>query len=120
MSKREAEISSVKSSSKKFKTELSIDEVKNEVVKTLAEKLIEYTENKNEKNSEEDCSGGIVDSVKDIIDFVLKDFEELIEADKDKKSFIKNLIKIFTILLSTKCNSLQKIKLSKIKLSKLN
>ena len=41
---------------------------------------------------------------------MLKDFAEVTEADKNKKSFMKNLIKIFTILLSTKYNSLQEIK----------
>ena len=41
---------------------------------------------------------------------MLKDFAEVTEADKDKKSFMKNLIKIFTILLSTECNNLQKVK----------
>ena len=41
---------------------------------------------------------------------MLKDFAKVTEADKDKKSFLKNLIKICTILLSTECNSLQKIK----------
>lgn len=45
MSKREAQISSVDSSSNETKAELSFDEVKTEIAKTLAEKLIEYTEN---------------------------------------------------------------------------
>ena len=45
MSKREAQIWSLDSSSNKTKTELSIDKVKTEIVKTLAENLIEYTEN---------------------------------------------------------------------------
>ena len=45
MSKREAQISSVDSSSNETKAELSLDEVKTEIAKTLAEKLIEYTEN---------------------------------------------------------------------------
>ena len=72
--------------------------------------MIEYAENNSQNDSKKDCTGGIVDSIKDIIDFVLKDFEQLTETDKDKKSFIKDLIKIFAILLSTKCNSLQKIK----------
>lgn len=45
MSKREAQISSVDSSSNETKAELSFDEVKTEIARTLAEKLIEYTEN---------------------------------------------------------------------------
>ena len=44
MLKREAETLSADSSSKKPKTELSIDEVRTKIVKTLAEKLIEYAE----------------------------------------------------------------------------
>ena len=116
MSKREAEILSVESWSKKIKTDLSIDEVKTEIVKTLAEKLIEYTENNSGKNREKNCTDRIVGSLKDIIDSELNDFVELTESDKDKKSFIKNLIKRFTLLLSTKCKSLQKIKKT-IKLS---
>ena len=51
MAERGTEISSVESSNKKAKEELSIDEVKTEIVKTLAEKLIEYTENNSEENS---------------------------------------------------------------------
>ena len=116
MSKREAEILSVESWSKKIKTDLSIDEVKTEIVKTLAEKLIEYTENNSGKNREKNCTDRIVGSLKDIIDSELNDFVELTESDKDEKSFIKNLIKRFTLLLSTKCKSLQKIKKT-IKLS---
>ena len=77
---------------------------------TLAEKVIEYTENNSEENSEKDCADGIIDSVKDKIDSVPKDFEELTEVDKDKNLFIKYLIKILAILLSLKHNSLQKIK----------
>lgn len=49
MSKREAEISSVESSSKKLKTQLSIDEVKIETVKLLTEQLTKYFENNDEK-----------------------------------------------------------------------
>ena len=49
MSKREAEISSVESSSKKRKTQLSIDEVKIETVKLLTEQLTKYFENNDEK-----------------------------------------------------------------------
>ena len=45
MSKSKAQISSVDSSSNETKAELSFDEVKTEIAKTLAEKLIEYTEN---------------------------------------------------------------------------
>ena len=52
MSKREAQIWSLDSSSNKTKTELSIDKVKTEIVKTLAEKLIEYSKN----NSKETVS----------------------------------------------------------------
>ena len=40
-----AQISSVDSSSNETKAELSFDEVKTEIAKALAEKLIEYTEN---------------------------------------------------------------------------
>ena len=37
------------------------------------------------KKDEKDCTDGIVDSVKDIIDSVLEDFEELTKDYKDKK-----------------------------------
>ena len=49
MSKREAQISSVDSSSNETKAELSFDEVKTEIAKALAEKLIEYTENNSQE-----------------------------------------------------------------------
>ena len=57
MAERGADISSVESSNKKAKEELSTDEVKTEIVKTLAEKLIEYTENNSEENSKKISQG---------------------------------------------------------------
>ena len=64
------------------------------------------TKQKQKLNSED----GVVTLFEDIFQPVLDKFQELIGENKDKKKFVGGLIKIFTILLSTKTPTLTKIK----------
>ena len=64
------------------------------------------TKQKQKLNSED----GVVTLFEDIFQPVLDKFQELIGENKDKKKFVSGLIKIFTILLSTKTPTLTKIK----------
>lgn len=40
---------------------------------------------------------------------ILEEFEETLAENGDKKSFIEGLVKIFTILLTTKCSCIKKL-----------
>ena len=66
------------------------------------------------KKDDETQGGDSTDSVitlfEDIFQPILDKFKEWIGESKDKKNFIGGLIKIFTILLSTKTPTLIKIK----------
>ena len=64
------------------------------------------TKQKQKLNSQD----GVVTLFEDIFQPVLDKFQELIGENKDKKKFVGGLIKIFTILLSTKTPTLTKIK----------
>ena len=59
-------------------------------------------------NPEGDETDGPLDFIKNIVNNVKSEFEELID-DGDKKKFLKMLSKIFTILLSVKADSSEKI-----------
>ena len=57
---------------------------------------------------EDDQTDGPLEFIQNIVDNVRSEFEELLQ-DGDKKQFLKILIKIFTILLSVKADSSEKI-----------
>ena len=58
----------------------------------------------------QDSTDGIIDSIKDIFQPIFDKFKVQIGENKDKKSFIGGLIRIFTILLSVKASAPTKIK----------
>ena len=91
--------SDVETSTKpKIKKSLSLDKVKTEMVKEIAESILQ------EELEESDETDRIFkDKVEDII-------ETFAAENEDKKSFISSLIKIFVILLTKRCNTLIKIK----------
>ena len=55
-----------------------------------------------------DQTDGAIDFIQGIVDKVKKEFEGLVQ-DEDRKTFLKILSKIFTILLSVKADNTEKI-----------
>ena len=69
----------------------SIDQTKTEIKSKIANEISELVE--------------AVDFQSD-----LEEFDETLAENKDKKSFVGGLVKIFTTLLATKCSSIKKLK----------
>ena len=61
---------------------------------------------------DKDSTDGLGDTIKDIFQPILDKFKGLIGENEDKKSFIGGLIKIFTILMSSRSTTLPKFKKS--------
>ena len=53
---------------------------------------------------------GVFDFLRKLSDSVQEEFEELLAGDSDKKKFVKELSRIFTLLLNTKVDTAEKIK----------
>ena len=58
----------------------------------------------------QDTTDGIIDSIKEIFQPIFGEFKSQIGENKDKKSFIGGLIRLFMILLSVKTRAPTKIK----------
>ena len=93
--------------SKKLKKERSVDKAKTEIVNTIIEQIKDILEDSIENKDSTDV---IIDIIAETFQPILDEFKDLIEENEDKKSFIGGLIKIFTILLSSRTTSLTKIK----------
>ena len=63
-----------------------------------------------EENGKSDAADSHFDVLSDLAESLQKDFEELIEADSDKKIFMKVLSKIFELLLNANVNTIAKSK----------
>ena len=63
-----------------------------------------------EENGKSDATDSAFDVLSDLAESLQKDFEELIEADSDKKIFMKVLSKIFELLLNANVNTIAKSK----------
>ena len=107
MSQRVIEKNIGETRNKKLKKELSIDEAKTEIVNKIVTEINELLDDPTQGG---DFTEGAITLFEDIFQPILDKFKELIGENKDKKSFIGGLIKIFTILLSTKTPALTKIK----------
>ena len=62
------------------------------------------------ENGDNDSADGIFNTLSEIAESVQEDFEELIAFSNDKKHFIKALTKVFTLLLNTNVDTVDKIK----------
>ena len=107
MSKRQDEEQISKNNTKRLKNERSVDEAKTEIVTQVTEQVKEILEDPIEEG---DATDRLMDTIKEIFQPILDEFKDLIGENEDKKSFIGGLIRIFTILLSSKTSSLAKIK----------
>ena len=107
MSKRQDEEQISNNNTKRLKNERSVDEAKTEIVTQVTEQVKEILEDPIEEG---DATDRLMDTIKEIFQPILDEFKDLIGENEDKKSFIGGLIRIFTILLSSKTSSLAKIK----------
>ena len=57
-----------------------------------------------------DSTDGVFDVLGEIADSLQEDFEELLGISSNEKHFIRALTKIFTLLLNTKVDTVDKIK----------
>ena len=92
MSKREHEGEISDTKNRRLKKELSVDEAI----------LVDPVE-------EKDSTDSLGDTIKETFQPILDKFKELIRENKDKKSFIGALIKIFTILLITNIKNVLRV-----------
>ena len=86
---------------------MSIDKAKTEIVNQIIEQIKEVLEDSVE---EKDSTDGLGDTIKEPFQPILEKSKKLIGENEGKKSFIGALIKIFTILLSSRTTTLTKIK----------
>ena len=107
MSKRASEKNIGETKNKKLKKELTVDEAKAEIVNKIIDEIKDLLD---DQTQDGDSTNGVITLFEDIFQPILDEFKELIGETKDKKNFIGGLIKIFTILLSTKTPTLTKIK----------
>ena len=63
-----------------------------------------------EENDDTDATDGILDVITGLSKTVTGEFKDLLEADDDKKCFLKLLSKIFALLLNTKVGTADEIK----------
>ena len=92
MSKREHEGEISDTKNRRLKKELSVDEAI----------LVDPVE-------EKDSTDSLGDTIKETFQPILDKFKELIRENKDKKSFIGALIKIFTIFLITNIKNVLRV-----------
>ena len=107
MSKRASEKNIGETKNKKLKEELIIDEAKTEIVNKIIDEIKDLLDDQTQGG---DSTDGVLTLFEDIFQLILDEFKELIGESKDKNNFIGGLIKIFTILLSTKTPTLPKTK----------
>ena len=106
MSKTTSEKNVGETKNKMLKKELTIDEAKTEIFDEINNEIKDILDDQTQGG---DSTDDAIMLFEDIFQPILDEFKELIGESKDKKNFIGGLIKIFTILLSTKISTLTKI-----------
>ena len=84
-------------------------EILEKLVKELS-KNFKDCENSEQESQGLDSTDGVVDTFKSILDSIEEEFEQLSGLALDKKVFLRNLSKLILILVSGKCNTVEKIK----------
>ena len=106
MSKTASEKNVGETKNEMLKKELTIDEAKTEIFDKINNEIKDSLDDQTQGG---DSTDDAITLFEDIFQPILDEFKELIGESKDKKNFIGGLIKIFTILLSTKISTLTKI-----------
>ena len=106
MSKAASEKNVGETKNEMLKKELTIDEAKTEIFDKINNEIKDSLDDQTQGG---DSTDDAITLFEDIFQPILDEFKELIGESKDKKNFIGGLIKIFTILLSTKISTLTKI-----------
>ena len=106
MSKTASEKNVGETKNEMLKKELTIDEAKTEIFDKINNEIKDSLDDQTQGG---DSTDDTITLFEDIFQPILDEFKELIGESKDKKNFIGGLIKIFTILLSTKISTLTKI-----------
>ena len=107
MSKRTSEKKIGEAKNTKLKRELTFDKAKTEIFNKIVTEINDLLDDQTEGG---DSTDDIITLFEETSQQILDKFKELIGESKDKKNFVSGLIKIFTILLSTKIPTLTKIK----------
>ena len=68
------------------------------------------------ESDDADSTDGVFDFLTTLADQVQEEFEELLDGESDKKSFLQALSKIFALLLNTKVGTAEKIKKKSLRL----
>ena len=68
------------------------------------------------ESDDADSTDGVFDFLTTLADKVQEEFEELLDGESDKKSFLQALSKIFALLLNTKVGTAEKIKKKSLRL----
>ena len=105
MFKRANKVKISSQKNKNFKQERSVNKTKKEIANNIIEQTKGILEDPVE---DKDSIAGLGDTIKSIIQPILDKFKDLISENKDKKSFIEGLIKIFMILSSSRSTTLAK------------
>ena len=106
MSKTTSEKNVGETKNKMLKKELTIDEAKTEIFDEINNEIKDILDDQTQGG---DSTDDAIMLFEDLFQPILDEFKELIGESKNKKNFIGGLIKIFTILLSTKISTLTKI-----------
>ena len=106
MSKTASEKNVGETKNEMLKKELTMDEAKTEIFDKINNEIKDSLDDQTQGG---DSTDDAITLFEDIFQPILDEFKELIGESKDKKNFIGGLIKIFTILLSTKISTLTKI-----------
>ena len=91
MLKMESERNKENIKTKKLKKEKSVDETKTKIINKIIDKIKTLVKESEHKEDETDRIG---DKIKEIFQSILKEFEELIAKNKDKKYFISGVDKV--------------------------
>ena len=78
------------------------------IVKELTKELEAFLARESDNK---DSTDGVFDLLPSILDLVQEEFDEIISGDSHRKRFLQALSRIFTLLVNTKVDTAEKIKI---------